>query len=102
MRLPAIVAGAHGMLEKGAPTIGLCAAIRGIAGGTGHLARPAFDLVDAACSKMDRADVPIVDLLLQGASRRELSAVLALTADELAQRTDRILLALGAGIMTAD
>jgi len=99
MRLPAIVAGADGLLEKGAPTIEVCNAIRTVAGGTGHLERPAYDLVDAACSQVDRADVPIVDLLLQGASRRELCATLALRAEEVAERTDRILRALGAQIV---
>jgi DNA-binding NarL/FixJ family response regulator len=91
LMIPALVAGADGMVHKGAPALELFSAIEAAAGGERRLPAPAPELVVAAAGAIDPADRPVLHLLLRQASRTEIATRLGLSAAELAERVQRML-----------
>lgn len=84
--VPAILAGAQGIVDKAADPDDLFEAIRSVARGTTSRpkARPA--LLEAAGSRIERRDVPILGMLTQGTPEAEIAQVLKLRDDELDER----------------
>jgi DNA-binding NarL/FixJ family response regulator len=91
MTLPAIIAGADGLLEKGAPIAELCQAIRVAASGGGGLTPPRPEQIAAACTQVAPLDAPIVELLLGGATLRDIATTLGTRVEDVSASIDRIL-----------
>ena len=89
--VPAILAGAQGLVDKAADPDDLFEAIRGVARGTTSMptARPA--LLEAAGSRIERRDVPILGMLTQGTPPREIAEVLRLADAELEERLNAMI-----------
>jgi DNA-binding NarL/FixJ family response regulator len=94
MTLPAILAGADGLLEKGAPIVELCQAIHLAAGGGRPLTRPTDRLIAATQSQVSPADAPIIELLAEGATPMDIATTLGTDVHDISVRVDRILAAL--------
>ena len=78
--------GADGLLDKGAPPEDLFAAIPAL---TGHrLPPPAVtrDQLVVGAPRLQNADLPILDMLLDDAPRAEIAAILRLTQPQLDRR----------------
>jgi hypothetical protein len=79
------------MVHKGAPARELLAAIRAVAAGeTRFPPRPPEAWKDAN-ARLDPADRPLLDLVLEHLPRRDIVSRLGLSPAELDERTDRIL-----------
>lgn len=89
--VPAILAGAQGLVDKAAAPDDLFEAIRSVARGTASIptARPA--LLEAAGSRIERRDVPILGMLMEGTPQTEIAAVLKLRDGELDERLNAMI-----------
>ncbi|HVL97250.1 MAG TPA: response regulator transcription factor [Solirubrobacteraceae bacterium] len=96
LTVAALVAGADGVVHKGAPGRDLAEAIRTVAAGARSL--PALDpeLVRAGAEVLDGEDLPILGMLLHGTSRDEIARILHLDAPALQARLADMLGALRA------
>ncbi len=89
--VPAIIAGADGILPKSAPSLQLFETIRVIAAGRSALPPLSADLLDIAGGLLDPKDLPILGMLVHRTSRRDIAHVLQLTPDALAHRIGHML-----------
>jgi DNA-binding NarL/FixJ family response regulator len=89
--VPALVAGADGIVHKGSPTRELFEAIRAVAGGGSHMPPLIRELLQAASAALDAQDRPVLELLLEWTPRRQIAATLGLAAAELDERIERML-----------
>jgi DNA-binding NarL/FixJ family response regulator len=91
MTVPALVAGADGLLHKGGPALELFTAIREVARG-GH-AIPAISppLLEAAANALEPDDLPILSMLVDRTPPHEIAETLRLDHTQLSQRIARIL-----------
>jgi DNA-binding NarL/FixJ family response regulator len=99
--VPALVAGADGMVHKGAPAQDLLEAIRAV--GTGDIRFPPLipELTQDAAAAVEPDDRPILELLIARVPRERIAARLGLSAAALEERIDRILGELGVPIPVA-
>lgn len=86
LAIPAIIAGADGVLDKGAPTDDLFDAIRQVARGTAARPTVAPELMAATVARLGTADLPILGMLMDGTPPQEIARVLRLDAGELERR----------------
>lgn len=101
MTIPAIVAGADGILDKGVPARELFAAIRAVvAGGT---ARPpvTHDQLRAAGDMLDPEDVPVLSMLVDGTPPRAIAEALRIDEGTLHRRRGQMLRALTGAVSVA-
>jgi DNA-binding NarL/FixJ family response regulator len=84
--IPAIIAGADGILPKSAPSLELFEAIRLITRGGTVLPPISADLLEIAGSVLDPQDLPILGMLVSRTPRREIAATLRLSPDALGHR----------------
>jgi DNA-binding NarL/FixJ family response regulator len=91
MTLPAIVAGADGVVDKGVPPRHLFEAIRRVAGGGDALPRVSGELLHAAAVSLDEADLPILGMLVDRTPPGEIAATLRLETGEIDHRFMRML-----------
>jgi DNA-binding NarL/FixJ family response regulator len=91
LALPALVAGADGMVHKGTPAVELFTTIEAVAGGEKRLPAPVPELREAAAAAIAAADRPLLELLLRRAPRPEIATRLALSPAELSERVHGIL-----------
>lgn len=91
LAIPAILAGADGLLNKAAPAKDLYNAIRRVARGDRVLPAVPRDLLDSASARLDPADLPILGMILDGASPAEVANILRLEPRELSARLDRMI-----------
>lgn len=87
--LATLIAGADGLVGDGDPATD--DAIRWVAGGSRWMPVVALPVLSRVASWLDRADVPILGMLVSGAGPRELADTLGLTPAELALRRRRML-----------
>jgi DNA-binding NarL/FixJ family response regulator len=91
LAIPAILAGADGLLHKSAPASELYNAIRTVARGERVMPPVTGDLVRAFSERLDEADLPVLGLALDGSAPAEIAATLRLDAADVAGQVDRML-----------
>ena len=89
--MPAIVAGADGVINKSAPPRELYDAVRVVAGGGRSLPAPPRALLRAACEQIDAEDQPILGMLMDGTPLADIAATLRLRPGDLDGRLMRML-----------
>lgn len=88
--IPAVVAGAHAVVNKGTPALELFEAIRRVAGGETILPPASPGLLDAAGRRVGQ-DLPILGMLLDGTPDADIAATLGITERDLGHRIERML-----------
>jgi DNA-binding NarL/FixJ family response regulator len=91
LAIPAILAGADGLLNKAAPAKDLYDAIRRVARGERVLPTVPRDLLDGASARLDPEDLPIVGMVLEGTPPADVAETLRLEPRELSARLDRMI-----------
>jgi DNA-binding NarL/FixJ family response regulator len=89
--IPSMLAGADGVVNKGAPANELYDAIRTVARGDRVIPPLSRELLDDANSRLDPADLPILGMALDGTPENEIARTLGLSADEMTHRMDRMI-----------
>jgi DNA-binding NarL/FixJ family response regulator len=89
--VPALVAGADGIVHKGSDTRELFEALRSVADGGSHMPPLIPELLHAANAALDAEDRPVLELVVERAPRQQIAATLGLGAAELDERLGRIL-----------
>lgn len=91
LAVPALLAGADGVIGKSIPALELFDAIRRVAGG--ELVSPPVsrELLEEASSKIDEADLPILGMRIDGTPSAEIAKVLGIDGKELAARLERMI-----------
>lgn len=101
MTIPAIVAGADGLLDKGVPARDLFAAIREVISGGEALPPVSFEQLRAAGAALEDADLPILGMLVERTPTHEIADTLRLEHATLKRRIARMLERLSASVRTA-
>jgi DNA-binding NarL/FixJ family response regulator len=91
--LPAAVAGADGLVDKGVPIDELFERVRTVARGETMLAIGSEEM-RAAAAKLDTDDLPILGMIMNHTERTEIAEVLGLDERELDRRVDAMLIRL--------
>jgi DNA-binding NarL/FixJ family response regulator len=86
--VPALLAGADGLLHKGAPAPELFDAIRSVARGDRVLPPVGREHLDAANAALDPEDLPILGMTLDGTPAAEIAQTLRLEPAALSARVD--------------
>jgi len=89
--IPAMLAGADGLVNKGAPAPELYDAVRTVARGERVMPPLSRELLDAAHARLDDEDVPVLMMALDGTSEAELARTVGSTPEEMAHRLDRMI-----------
>jgi DNA-binding NarL/FixJ family response regulator len=98
MTVPAIVAGADGMLHKGVPALELYDALRRVSRGETALPAVSERQLDAAGGKLDPEDLPILGMLMDRTPPAEIASTLRIDGPELSRRVRAMLARLSAGL----
>ena len=99
--VPAIVAGADGMVHKGGRALHLFEAIRTAAQGGSAMPPVPPHLLEAAASTLATGDLPIFQMLVERVPLRDIAATLNHSPEELQRRITGMLAALRATTATA-
>lgn len=91
MAVPARIAGADALVDKGVSPRELTGTVRSVAAGGGQVAAVTPEAMTLAAELLQVEDLPILGMLVNGISPRETAATLDITVEELDQRTGRIL-----------
>ena len=91
MTVPAIVAGADGIVHKGVPARELFEAIREVARGGDALPAISSDLLEAASLTLDEEDLPILGMLIDRTQPHDIADTLRLELPVLRSRIGRML-----------
>jgi DNA-binding NarL/FixJ family response regulator len=94
LTVPALIAGADGIVHKGATGQELAEAIRAVAGGRTALPTIDSELLTAAADGLEPEDVAVLGMLVHGLSRPEICDALRIQPTELHERRARMLAAL--------
>lgn len=94
MLVPAIVAGADGVVHKGVPALQLFEAIRHVARGASALPPISAALRKAAALALKPQDLPILSMLIDHTAPADIMDTLSINRDELNRRIQRMLTAL--------
>ena len=89
--IPAGLAGADGLVNKGAPANELYDAIRSVARGDRVLPPISRELLDDAQRRIDGEDIPILMMALDGTPEGEIARTLGATPEEMAHRLDKMI-----------
>lgn len=92
--VPAIVAGADGLLDKGGPAPELLDAVRLVARGDKAFPPVSSEQLNGVAQALDPDDLPILGMLVGGTATREIAEALRLTDADLDCRLGRMLQAL--------
>jgi DNA-binding NarL/FixJ family response regulator len=94
LAIPAALAGADGVVHKGAPALELYEAIRLVA--RGERVRPPLsrELLNDASARLHPDDLPVLGMALDDTPHPEIAAALQLAPNELDARIDRMLAAM--------
>jgi len=98
MTVPAIVAGADGILNKGDPARDLFEAIRTVSGGGDALPPVSGDQLNAASSELDDEDLPILGMLINRTPTQEIADTLRVDHAAVKSRIGRMLSQLAAPV----
>jgi DNA-binding NarL/FixJ family response regulator len=91
MTIPAVLAGADGILHKGVPARELSEAIRATARRQRLLPTISEESLAAAVQGLETEDQPILGMMLAGTARHEVASTLRIAPDELDRRLDRMI-----------
>jgi DNA-binding NarL/FixJ family response regulator len=91
MTVPAVVAGADGLLDKSAPARDLFEAIREVARGGNAMPPVSRPLLEAAADALDPEDLPILSMLVDRTAPHEIADTMRLDRAELRRRVARML-----------
>lgn len=91
LAIPAILAGADGLLHKSAPASDLYRAIHAVAGGERVMPPVGHELMRAAAEKLEPEDLPILGMAVDGTSAGAIADALRITPAEVSGRLDRML-----------
>lgn len=91
LAIPAVLAGADGVIGKNSPPRELLQGIRTVAAGERALPPVPRELREQAAARLEPEDLPILGMLLDHTDQVEVQDVLGLTRAELAQRVDRMI-----------
>lgn len=94
LALPARLAGADGVLDKAAPASDLFNAIRTVARGGEVFPEIPRELIEAAGTRVEPEDLPVLGMLLDRAGPADVADALRIDADEAGARIERVLTAL--------
>ena len=86
MLVPAIVAGADGVIHKGVPAVDLFEAIRTVARGASALPLASPALLRADAMALDPADLPVLGMLMDHTTPTDIMRTLDINRDELNAR----------------
>jgi DNA-binding NarL/FixJ family response regulator len=89
--VPAILAGADGLLNKSAPAPELFDALRAVARGDRVLPPVPRALLEAAGQRVDAGDLPILAMLVDGASLADVADALRTPVRDVVRRVDGML-----------
>jgi DNA-binding NarL/FixJ family response regulator len=101
MTVPAIVAGADGILNKGVPARELFSAIREVIGGGDALPPVTAEQLHAASAALDAADLPILGMLVERTPTQDIAETLNIDHVTLKRRIGRMLDHLTASVRPA-
>jgi DNA-binding NarL/FixJ family response regulator len=101
LAIPSVLAGADGLLHKGATAPELYAAIRAVARGQTVMPPVPPSLLTAAGSALEPEDLPILGLRLEGTPTGEIAAALRVDGADVDHRIDRMLGRLRVAVPTA-
>jgi DNA-binding NarL/FixJ family response regulator len=91
LTIPAKVAGADGLVNKGTPARDLFDAIRRVAGGDKVLPPISRELLDEASRSVEPDDLPILGMLLDDTPPAEIARTVQIEPKEVAQRVRRLI-----------
>jgi DNA-binding NarL/FixJ family response regulator len=91
LAIPAVLAGADGLVHKSAPAGELYDALRLVARGRRVLPDLSRELLDAAARRLHPADLPVLGMVLDETPRDEIARTLRLDAAALDARIERML-----------
>ena len=94
--IPARLAGADGVVHKGAPGRELAATIRMVAAGANAVPPVDPELLRASAESIDPEDLPILAMLVHGTAPRDIADTLAIDPGALRDRQGRMIAALRA------
>lgn len=97
MVIPARIARASAIADKGIEPRELTVIIRRLAAGESLIADPSAELVATAAQRLDADDIPILELLLGGVPLSQIADQLAIAAVDLEQFVERMLARLTVG-----
>jgi DNA-binding NarL/FixJ family response regulator len=95
LAVPALIAGASGVLSKDAPADAFLEAIRSVARGRTVFPPIGPERVRAATSRLSPVDLPVFGMLLEGTPLPDVATTLDLTPERVAARRDAMLDLLG-------
>jgi DNA-binding NarL/FixJ family response regulator len=101
LAIPAILAGADGLLHKSAPAHELYDAVRTVARGERVLPPVGRELLDVATATLESGDLPILGMVLGGTPPAEIASTLNTDTTVLSRRIDRMLERLRVEVPTA-
>jgi DNA-binding NarL/FixJ family response regulator len=101
MTIPAILAGADGIVNKGVPARELFAAIREVISGGSALPPVSAEQLHAATATLEDADLPILGMLIDRTPIREIADTLRIEHTTLKRQIARMLEHLTASVRTA-
>lgn len=89
--VPAVLAGADGLLNKSAPAPELYDALRAVSRGERVLPPVPQELREAAAAELDPVDLPILSMMLEGTPPNEIAQTLRIDPTELSRRLDAMI-----------
>ena len=89
--IPSMLAGADGVVNKGAPANELYDAIRTVARGERVMPPLSRELLDDANGRLDSDDLPILGMALDGTPETEIARTLGMSNEDLTRRLDRMI-----------
>ena len=89
--IPAMLAGADGLVNKGAPAPELYDAVRTVARGERVMPPLSRELLDAAQSRLDDEDIPVLMMALDQTPEGEIARTLRVSPEDMSHRLDRMI-----------
>jgi DNA-binding NarL/FixJ family response regulator len=91
LAIPALLAGADGVIPKSIPALELFEAIRQVAGGERVIPPVPRELLTDAHRRIEEEDLPILGMALDDTPHGEMAQVLGIDASDLARRIERMI-----------
>ena len=89
--IPGLLAGADGVMNKGAAASELYDAIRTVARGEKVMPPLSRELLDSASERIDSDDLPILGMALDGTPEGEIARTLGIGGEDVTRRLDRMI-----------
>jgi DNA-binding NarL/FixJ family response regulator len=89
--IPAMLAGADGLVNKGAPAPELYDAVRTVARGERVMPPLSRELLDAAHARLPDEDIPVLMMALDGTPESEIARTIGVSNEDMAHRLDRMI-----------